>query len=48
VASYSSGSIVVYVPDGGAWVVSRAVVRGGSGTYQGGANVIATRIANAS
>jgi hypothetical protein len=43
-----SGTILLDVPTGGDWVVSRAVVRGGTGTYQAGANVIVTRLADGS
>ena len=43
-AAQQSGSIVVNVPADGRWVVSRSVVRGGTGTYQAGANVIVTRL----
>ena len=37
-----SGSTVIDVPAGGVTLVARSEVRGGSGTYYGGANVIVT------
>jgi Collagen triple helix repeat (20 copies) len=39
-----SGAIVIDVPAGGRTLVGRSEVRGGSGTYYGGANVIVTRL----
>jgi hypothetical protein len=43
-ASQSSGAQIIDVPAGGATLVNRAVVRGGSGTFQGGATMIVTAI----
>jgi hypothetical protein len=43
-ASQGSGAQVIDVPAGGAELVNRAIVRGGSGTYQGGANLVLTAL----
>jgi hypothetical protein len=43
-----SSTFLLDVPTGGDWVVSRAVVRGGTGTYQAGASVIVTQLADGS
>jgi hypothetical protein len=43
-ASQGSGTQVIDVPAGGATLTTRAEVRGGSGTYQGGATLIVTAL----